>query len=98
MKPQLTNIRSNSALLKVLRSSKPKLRKAILKAVDPEEIRLLSECSLNVLRENVKLKPCAKKTLRKYKGALRTIASGTSLPAKRRVLILNGGFFTCSFR
>ena len=88
----LKPIRSNSALLQVLGSSKPKLRKAILKAVDPNVINLLSECSLNVLEGNVKLKPCVKRELSKYKGSLRSLTANTSLAKKRRVLIQKGGF------
>ena len=40
------------------RSSDPKLRKAILANCKSELVKTLSECSLNLLRCNVKLTPC----------------------------------------
>ena len=85
-------IRSNSAVLHVLRKAAPKLRRSILKTADPKIIKLLSECSLNVLRGNVKVSSCTKKKLQKYKKALRTLAGPASIPTKRRVLVQNGGF------
>ena len=48
-------VRSNYHTLQVLKSADPKLRKAILANCKSELLKTLSECSLNLLRGNVKL-------------------------------------------
>jgi len=48
-------IRSNYHTLQVLNTADPKLRKAILANCKRELVKTLSECSLNLLRGNVKV-------------------------------------------
>jgi hypothetical protein len=57
----------------VLKTAKPRLRKAIIKA-ESEFVKTISECVLNVLRNNVQLTPCRKKKLQNFKGPRRALA------------------------
>jgi len=70
----MKRIRSNYHALQVLKTADPELRKAILAKCKGELVKTLSECSLNLLRGNVKLTPCQKRKLRKYRAHLRKLA------------------------
>jgi len=70
----MKRIRSNYHALHVLKTVDPKLRKVILANSKSELVKILSECSLNLLRGNVKLKPCLKRKLRKHRAHLRKLA------------------------
>ena len=81
---------SCSALLK---TAPPKLRKAILANSKSEVVKTLSECSLNLLRGNVKLTPCKKKKLQKHRVHLRKLADKrVSLTSKKKAIVQQGGF------
>ena len=80
------------ALLRLLYKSKPSLVKAILKNAPSDLVRALCECSLNVLKGNIKLKATQKKRLHRYKNILRTLASKNSSAKTRKQLLQKGGF------
>ena len=58
-----------------------------------ELVKTLSECSLNLLRGNVKLTPCQKRKLRKHWVHLRKLADKrVSLTSKKKAIVQRGGF------
>jgi len=86
-------IRSNYHALQVLKTAHPKLRKAFLANCKSELVKTLTECSLNLLRGNVKLTPCQKRKLRKHRVHLRKLADKrVSLTSKRKIIVQRGGF------
>jgi len=88
----MKRIRSNYHTLQVLKTADPKLRKAILANCKSEFLKTLSECSLNLLRGNVKLTLCQKRRLRKHRVLLRKLADRhVSLSAKKSI-VQRGGF------
>jgi len=89
----MKRIRSNYHTLQVLKTENPKLRKAILANRKSELVKTLSECSLNLLRDNVKLTPCEKRKLRKHRVHLRKLADRrVSLSSKKEVIVHRSGF------
>jgi len=89
----MKRIESNYHTLQVLKTSDPKLRKAILANCKSELVKTLSECSLNLLRGNVKLTLCQKKKLRKYRVYLRKLADRhVLLTSKKKTIVQRGGF------
>ena len=89
----MKRIRSNYHALQVLKTADPKLRKAILANCKCDLVKTLSECSLNLLRGNVKLTPCQKRKLHKYRAHLRKLADKrVSLTSKKKDIVQRGGF------
>ena len=89
----MKRIRSNYHALQVLKTAYPKLRKAILANSKSELVKTMSECSLNLLRGNIKLAPCQKKKLRKYRVHLRKLADKrVSISSKKKDIVQRGGF------
>lgn len=79
-------------LLKVLYNATPKLRKAILIAVDADVIKCLADCSHNILAGSVKLSPKQTARLKRLKRQVRLLASRkVPIAKKRRVLVQTGG-------
>lgn len=91
-----THMRKNINMLRVLYKAKPKLRKVILKHVEPSCIQAICDVVLNVLKSVVKLSPTQKRKIAKHKHHLRLLVSkATSLDKRRRVLVQKGdGFLT----
>jgi len=84
----MKRIRSNYHALQVLKTVDPKLRKAILANCKNELLKTLSECSLNLLRGNVKLTQCQKRKLLKHIVLLRKLADRhVSLSAKNKFVV-----------
>lgn len=83
----------NAALLQALVYASPKLRRAIIKHADKSLVRLICECSLNVLRGAVPLKESDKKSLKKYRKALRRLIDkrNKSLLKRKKILNQSGG-------
>ena len=54
-------------MLRLLYKSKPPMIKSILKNAPADLVRALCECSLNVLKGNIKLNKSQKTRLRRYK-------------------------------
>ena len=89
----MKRIRSNYRALQVLKTAPPKLRKDILANNKSELVKTLSECSLNLLRGNVKLTKWQKKKLRKHRVHLRKLADKrVSLTSKKKAIVQRGGF------
>jgi len=56
-------------------------------------VKSISECVLNVLRNNLQLSACQKKRLQKFKGSLRTLADKrVTISGKKRLINQRGGF------
>jgi len=88
----MKGVRENYNTLHVLKSAKPKLRKAIISAGGKDLINSINECVLNVLVGNVPLSTCLKRKLQKYKLARRLAHKRVRHSAKKRLLIQKGGF------
>ncbi len=94
-----THIRKNSHLLKVLHQAKPKLRKAMLKHVEPSCIKAICDCVLSILRNVVKTSPVQKRKLARHKNHLRLLVKkGTPLKKRRAIIQKGEGFLTFSVR
>ncbi len=80
-------------MLYVLKKSKSKLRKNILKDAEPEVIKTICELCINTLNGNIKIPIKCRNHLKKYKRTIRQPAlSKLNLPSKRKLLIQKGGF------
>jgi len=89
----MKRIKSNFHHLQVLKTAKPQLRKAIIKNCSSELVKTISECVLNVLRNNLQLTACQKKRLQKFKSPLRALADKkVSISGKKRLFNQRGGF------
>jgi len=89
----MKRIKSNFHHLQVLKTANPQLRKAIIKNCNSELVKTISECVLNVLRNNLQLTACQKKRLQKFKSPLRALADKrVSISSKKRLLNQRGGF------
>jgi hypothetical protein len=64
------HMRRNVHLLKVLHQAKPKLRKAMLKHLEPSCIKAICDCVLNILKSVVKMSPVQKRKLARHKDHL----------------------------
>lgn len=86
-------LRTHGDILKVLAKCKTRQRKALLQNITPGLLKCLCECSLNVLKGNVKLSPSQKRLLSRHKKVLRSLADRkTSVKRKKQLLIQKGGF------
>jgi hypothetical protein len=89
----MKRMKSNYSALELLKNAKPKLRKAIISNCDPNLLKCISECALNVLHGNVNLSGCSIRKLRKHKSQLRKVADKRVSHAKKKKLIgQRGGF------
>ena len=85
-------VKRNLPVLKLICGAKPAVVKAVIRGASPDLINALCECSLNILKGNVRLTPTQKKRLLRYKHSLRALTKkGTS--AKRKKQILHKGGF-----
>jgi len=86
-------VRSNYHTLQVLKTAKPKLRKAIISNCNKELVNCTSECVLNVLNGNIKLTGCNTRKLQKHKAALCKVADRhVSLSGKKKLIVQHRGF------
>jgi hypothetical protein len=84
---------SNYHTLQLLKTAKPKLRKAIISNGNSDLIKSIAECILNVLYGNVTLTECGKRKLRKHKTVLRTLADmRVPLTRKKKIIVQRGEF------
>ena len=88
---------SKIALINILRMSKPEVRGRLIKYLNSEGIKVLSEAVFNVLFNEAPLTTNQKRKLRKEysrdKKTLREISKkSTSLVKKRKMLSQTGGF------
>ena len=85
-------LRRQGACIKLLATAKPSIRKAILDKADPDLIRFISDCALNVLNGHVKLDPAAFKKLRRHKRKLLALVNART-KHKKKIVQKGGGFF-----
>ena len=78
--------------LNVLRRSSPKVRRQLINTAPDDLIRTISECSLNVLRGNVRLNQREKRRLKPYRTILRGLTTSRSAATRRRLINQKGGF------
>ena len=77
----------------MLKTTKPKVRKAIFSNCDKELVNSICECLLNVLNGNVLLSGCDTRKLRKHKAVLRKVAEKrVHLSGKKKLIVQRGGF------
>ena len=89
----MKRIKSNYHAIKLLKSSQPKLRKAIISNCNRELFNCISECILNVLKANLKVSESAKQKLRKHKSLFLKVADNRVTPsAKNRLINQRGGY------
>jgi hypothetical protein len=87
-----SRIKRNAELLKLLSNAKPGVASAIIKGAPPDLITTLCECSLNVLKGNVRMSPAQKRKLARHKINLRTLAQRRCSAKKRKQILQKGGF------
>jgi len=88
-------VKKHRAVLQVLQSAKPPLRKAIISAADKEVIYALCEIVENLLLGNIPLSESQKNQLKRYRKVLYQIAQRGrgGVSAKRKELLQKGGSF-----
>lgn len=87
----LTITRKTADILRALFHLNDKQRGTILRTGSRELIKFICECSLNILRGNLKLNEYEKSQLRKYAGVLRRFAqSPGKFRTKRRLIVQYG--------
>ena len=78
------------ASLQLLKAKKFR-KKALKTLVDDDSVRAISECCLNVLHGNLKLKKKQKQKLTKYKKEIRYLVHGKNKLKKKKLVIQRGG-------
>ena len=84
-------MKRNESLLRLLRKLKPSVVRAVMKEASPDLIKALCECSLNILKGNIKLNSSQKKKLALHKNILRTLVSKRTSMKKRKTILQKGG-------
>ena len=79
-------------LLLVLAKAHPHICKTILCGANKDLLQCLSECALNILKGNVKLKPSDKTRLTKYRQKLRKVADKRVSLKQKHKIVQTGGF------
>ena len=86
------SLKRNLPLLRILHRSKPALVKSILKHASSDLTKAICECSLNVLKGNIKISPAQKRKLAHHKTNLRLLANKKTSLKKRKRILQKGGF------
>lgn len=85
-------VQSHRALLEVLQTAKPNLRKAILKESDKSLIFAICEICDNLLQGNIPLSEAQRQQLKRFRTILRRLAQrGEGWQTKRQYLVQKGG-------
>lgn len=87
-----SRVRRQAPVLLTLAKSHPHVCRAILRGADKDLLHCLSECALNILKGNVKLKPSDKARLTKYRQKLRKIANKKVSLKQKHKIVQTGGF------
>ena len=85
-------VKRNAHVLHALAQSHPHVVKCIIQGADKDLTDCIGECTHNVLKGNVTLKPSEKARLTKYKLKLRKIASRKATLKSRKKILQTGGF------
>jgi len=84
----MKRLKSNYHTLQVLKTADPKLRKTIISKRNKELVNCISECILNGLKGNIKLKGCDTRKLQKDNAALRKVSDRlVPLSAKKKLIV-----------
>ena len=76
-----------------LYKSPPLVRRHILRHSSPEFLKVLSECALNILKNNIVLSKREKAKLVRHKSIIRKLASKKiNTKTRNRILLHKGGF------
>ena len=84
-------LKRNAAILRLLQKLKPSTARAVMKEASPDLIKALCECTLNILKGNIKLTTTQKKKLARYKNILRILAVKRTSLKKRKTILQSGG-------
>ena len=88
------SVKTHRAVLQVLQSAKPNLRKAILRESDKALVYAICEICDNLLLGNIPLTTAQKSKLKRYRNDLRRLAQkGEGWKAKKEHLVQKGGAF-----
>ena len=88
------SVKTHRAVLQVLQSAKPNLRKAILRESDKALVYAICEICDNLLLGNIPLATAQKSKLKRYRNDLRRLAQkGEGWKAKKEHLVQKGGAF-----
>ena len=87
-----SRVKRQAPLLLALAKAHPHICKAILHGADKDLLHCLSECALNILKGNVKLKPSDKARLTKYRQKLRKVADKRVSLKQKHKMVQTGGF------
>ena len=85
-------LRKNCTTLQLLHRSNPALRKAIIAKANPQLIKTICDCSLNILKGNIKLSEKSRKRLAQHKTKLRKLADTKVTLKQKQCVIQKGGF------
>lgn len=89
----MKRLKINRHILHLLKNSKPKFQRVIIKHCEPDVIKTICEISLNILNGNCKLNKKTKNQLKRYKRELRSlICYKKSINNKRKIIVQKGGF------
>jgi len=88
----MDELKKNALYLKVLHQLPSRQRNNMLKKAPNSLIKVISQCSYNVLKGNVKLNNIEKRKLKKYKKSLRELSKKRASLKKKREMIMKGGF------
>ncbi len=88
----MEKVKRQATLLKVLQKATPKLRHQIIQSASPELIKVLCDCSLNILKGNVPLSRVQKKKLHTHRNKLRSLIKKSVPVAKKKKILQKGGF------
>ena len=89
----MNRLRRHSSTLRALKTAKASKAKAIIQNGDEELVKVLCECSHNVLKGNVPLTTRQKTRLRRHKKTLRDLTGKRRISVdKKKKLLQKGGF------
>lgn len=90
----MASVKKHLPILKLVQTSKPKLRQQIILHCDSDFINTIDECIYNTLRGNIPLKRREIVKLKKFKKILRKICRcSDGLKKKRKIIVQSGGEF-----
>lgn len=88
----MNRLRNQFSTLIALKSAKPRNIKKIIEHGGNELIKVLCDCSYNIIKGNVPLTKIQKKRLQRHKQTLRTLGTGKRISLKKKKLLQKGGF------
>jgi len=84
-------LKENREFLQFLGKASPKQRRLLLQSATADQIKVLTECSLNICAGNVLLTPAQFSKLKKSKNSLHAFIREPKI-SRKRLIIQKGGF------